>query len=597
MEIVSPENSFLDFNYSENNSCLNEDIIPLPKCDNLAIKAQIQINSETDIKTSTPLYVAISDTTCNVILDEDVEVSPICSLYRFVQDFEGEEVGSDSPYNLCYSEDVTPTITQEFTENPFDEADTDISFEMLENPTDGTEFIIYVEDKIYRFARRIGFSVITIGNVTEKRIGSGVQNAQPSFLNYMNAIFDTLYGTTTTQVGDVFTISGLPVGSYFQNNGTVTSVTGTTPTTNIGKNFIYNGGEIKFYSFSTLGNIYSFETSLIGTQSYKFRFYYNSTYNDITGNIIVYDGVDTVSYPIEFLEYDGYIDVSHFATNTAITTITIDISTTGYSNGLSITRIEQYDTVFFNVTTNASGNIPIGNYSKTELINQISNVLGFDFDCEFVSCCVIPEIEFTVTLPDDDTEYVYTLTPYWQKGFINYPETSINEISENCFTYSILDENKEVIACSNVFQKENDCCYVSKIEYSNNEDAFGFSYPTGVTNTIELPFFVHSPQHLVKEKVYRQTNGTYKRLSADIEKEYECETDYFAEFQHDKLITALKHDTVILTSNRLGFTDHVSQQGDYKMDWNSKIEFTAKAEFKLRKYFNGKNNNCGTNCN
>jgi hypothetical protein len=153
-----------------------------------------------------------------------------------------------------------------------------------------------------------------------------------------------------------------------------------------------------------------------------------------------------------------------------------------------------------------------------------------------------------------------------------------------------------LVACSNLFEKVEDCCFVTKIEYSNNEDAFGFTYPTGVTNSVNFPFFLHSPQYPTTEKIYKQTNGQYRRLSADIEKEYECETDYIQESYHDKLITALKHDTLIVTSNRLGFTTQMSQQGDYSPDWNSKIEFTSKAEFKLKKYFNGKNSNCGANC-
>lgn len=612
MEIISPENSFLDFNYFEDTTCLNEDIIPLPKCDNLAIKAQIEIDSDEDITIDTPLYIAISDTTCNVILDEDIQITPICSKYKFVTTIEDVVIDETSPYNLCNPDADEPTETIEFLTNPFDEiTSTDLEFDLELSPI-GNQLQLYINNNVYILGWNSSplmpeMVVSQQDNVYFVLLSTFTPSGDAGKINqlkvFLQDVLDVNEGTTTTVSSNTFTIEDVPTGSYLNNYAFIENINSVTASTNVGEFIYWNNNQLIYYqSNESAGTpLYKFEnTGMQLDDSYEFRIYYTSFYNDIEGEITFDDGTNPpTTVLVNFDEYDGYIVVNYEATATSTHTITIDITNVGtHKTGLSINKIERYNSILFNVTQNISGNIPVGNYYKPELIALISELIGQDFDCEFTSCCEIPEIEFIAVIQaDDEFDYHYKLTQHWQKGFINYPETSIYDISENCFTYAVLDANKEVIACSNVFQKQNDCCYITKIEYSNNEDAFGFSYPTGVTNMIELPFFVHSPQHLVKEKIYKQTNGTYKRLSAEIEKEYECETDYFAEFQHDKLITALKHDTVIVTSNRLGFTDTVTQQGDYKMDWNSKIEFTAKAEFKIRKYFNGKNNNCGTSCN
>lgn len=236
--------------------------------------------------------------------------------------------------------------------------------------------------------------------------------------------------------------------------------------------------------------------------------------------------------------------------------------------------------------------IPVGTYSRQELKALISAGLGFEFDCQFTTCCDVPKISFE-TQPVEETTLTYELTEYWNKGFIDYPD---NPITDTCFTYVILDSEKEVIACSNEFTSNVDCCFISTIEYGNNEDAFGFSYPAGVTNMIQLPFYPNQPQYKTKEDIYRTTGGRYRRLNADIEKEWACETDYMATDIHDKLITALKHDYVRIVSERFGIDDEVVQDGDYEVDWNEPTDFDAKAEFKVKKYFNGKNTNCGSGC-
>lgn len=605
MNIISPEFSFLDFNYIDNDVCDNEQIASMPVCNDLSIKAQFSIESETEIPTTEPLYIAIADEDCNIILDNDIEVTPICSKYKFLTTYEDNPVPETDIFNLCNTDNDEPINVQEFTTNPFDLITSDdLEFELELSPV-GYQLQFYFNSNIYIFefdstlpdSEQYRFT--QIDNVYFiKVVSSDPMKRSSNFLLALNELIDINEGTTSSLLTGVFTIADVPIGSYLNSYDFIQNISTVTSSTNIGQYFYWNDNKINYYSIGTPTDIlYSYEQALTATQWYEFKIDYSTIYTDIVGTITFDNGIDAPTVEnIEFNEFNGTISVSYLATQTATHTITIELTdVNGHINGLSFNSIKLYDSAIFTVTTNISGNIPTGEYTKSELIALISDILGFDFDCEFTSCCEVPEIEFETT-PFNDQYYVYKLTPYWQKGFINFPELPLDDIDVNCFTYVILDSAKELIACSNLFHKETDCCYITKIEYSNNEDSFGFTYPTGVTNMVSLPFFLHSPSYPTTEKIYKQTNGQYKRLSADIEKEYECETDYFNEAIHDKLITALKHDIIIVTSNRLGITDQMTQQGDYNLNWNSKIEFTAMAEFKLKKYFNGKNSNCGANC-
>jgi hypothetical protein len=604
LNIISPEFSFLDFDYFEySDACDSEALNALPMCD-LGIKGQIEIETDEDLPTTTPIYIAIADSDCNVIYDADIEVTPICSLYKFYTDFEGDEVLVTNPYNLCNTDNDTPTETIEFITNPFDEiTSTDLEFDMI-SATLATELQIYCENKIYIIRRNdggvIGYTYTQTEDVYIVYIEGTVASNRAFILKaFLNEVFDVNHGTTSTYSGVTVNIANIPAGSYLNNYGLIGNISTVTASTNTGNWFYWKNSKINFsFTNQTVSDdiVYSFEETLSGSNVYSFKFYYTSIYNDMTGSISFDDGTNPPTViNVNFDSYDGFVEVDFQATLNPCT-ISINVDNNNHINGISFYKIEKYDTLLYNVTNNISGNVPVAVYSRAELIALISDLLGFDFDCEFTSCCTVPDIEFDITLPNDDSVYHYTLTSYWRKGFINFPELPLETIIPECFTYAILDSNKDLVACSNLFEKVEDCCFVTKIEYSNNEDAFGFTYPTGVTNSVNFPFFLHSPQYPTTEKIYKQTNGQYRRLSADIEKEYECETDYIQESYHDKLITALKHDTLIVTSNRLGFTTQMSQQGDYSPDWNSKIEFTSKAEFKLKKYFNGKNSNCGANC-
>ena len=606
MNIISPEFSFLDFNYIDNDVCDNESIVSLPVCTDLSIKAQFYIESETETPTTEPLYIAIADEDCNVILDNDIEITPICSNYKFLTIFEDEVVGTDNPYNICSTINDTPITEQLFTTNPFDLITSDdLVFDVLAVSLT-KELQLYIGTDIYL----IRYGTTTEPNYTYNKIDNvyfvtiKLESLLASKLNLRQFLIDVVdanNGTTSSLTSATFTIEDMPANSYLSNNDFADNILTVTASTNLGKWFYWKNNKLNYSYTNEVADdtkLYSYEQALTDSQWYEFKIAYSSIYTDIVGTVTFDNGVDAPTVEnIVFDSFSGVITVPYLGVATSTYTITIELTdVNGHVNGLFIESIKSYETVLYNVTNDISGNVPEAQYTRSELIALISEILGFDFDCEFTSCCEVPEIEFEIKLPDDDTIYSFTLTPYWQKGFINFPELPLDDIDVNCFTYVILDSNKELIACSNLFHKETDCCYITKIEYSNNEDSFGFTYPEGVTNMVSLPFYLHSPSYPTTEKIYKQTNGQYKRLSADIEKEYECETDYFNDAIHDKLITALKHDIIIVASNRLGITDQMTQQGDYNLNWNSKIEFTAMAEFKLKKYFNGKNSNCGANC-
>lgn len=607
MNIISPEFSFLDFNYIDNDVCDNEQIASFPVCNDLSIKAQFSIESETETPTTEALYIAIADEDCNVILDNDIEVTPICSKYKFLTTYEDNPVPETDIFNLCNTDNDEPISVQDFTSNPFDLITSDdLTFTFNGSTTPGQTTALYINNYIFIFKAGNSYSVNILGNIYQITldVDDGSNDAKMTALkNAIVANVDPLCGTTTTFILSTtssYTIANIPTGSYINNTlGFLTSVNALMVSGNVSYGLIYYGDKINYIDFGIKYTdiLYSYEQALTATQWYEFKIAYSAIYTDIVGTVTFDNGVDAPTVEnIVFDSFSGVIKVAYLAVATSTYTITIELTdVNGHINGLSFNSIKLYDSAIFTVTANISGNIPSGEYTKSELIALISDILGFDFDCEFTSCCEVPEIEFETT-PFNDQYYVYKLTPYWQKGFVNFPELPLDDIDVNCFTYVILDSAKELIACSNLFHKETDCCYITKIEYSNNEDSFGFTYPEGVTNMVSLPFYLHSPSYPTTEKIYKQTNGQYKRLSADIEKEYECETDYFNDPIHDKLITALKHDNIIVTSNRLGITDQMTQQGDYNLNWNSKIEFTAMAEFKLKKYFNGKNSNCGANC-
>ena len=611
MEIISPEFSFLNFGLKEYPECYDIEPMPLPKCGDLAIKAQIEFLTDELIPVTTPYYVAIADTACNVIEDEDINITPICSTYKFRTFYTEEpdlpDLGDDNIYNLCYDEGA-PIETITFDTNPFDEiTSTTLEF-VVSVPVLFNGIQLYIGNKSYIMEYDFTFvsssySFTQMGDTyfVKLKVSSVGNSPSLNLRSFLQDVVDVNHGTTSS--GSIYDIQilNVPSGSYFNTYGAASSVTGTTPSTNIGRFFYYTGSGVAYknlYSTLSASTYYEFQDTLSATDIVRYAIEYNAVYNDFEFEITIDDGLNPVTtIPATISEYTGNIEFTYVALNTGVHEIRLKITDNkNHRDGFEILSIKKYTSTVFNVVSSMSGygyvEIPVGTYSRQELKALISAGLGIDFDCQFTSCCDVPMISFIVA-PVEETLLTYELTEYWNKGYIDYPD---NPITETCFTYAILDSEKEVIACSNEFTTNVDCCFISTIEYGNNEDAFGFTYPDGVTNMIQLPFYPNKPQYKTKEDIYRTTGGKYRRLNADIEKEWTCETDYMTTDMHDKLITALKHDYVRIVSERFGIDDEVVQDGDYEVDWNEPTDFDAKAEFKVKKYFNGKNTNCGSGC-
>ena len=226
MNIISPEFSFLDFNYIDNDVCDNESIVSLPVCTDLSIKAQFYIESETEIPTTEALYIAIADEDCNVILDNDIEVTPICSKYKFLTTYEDNPVPETDIYNLCNTDNDEPISVQDFTTNPFDLiTSTDLEYEVEFSPI-GKQFQLYCQGKLYIFYWTVddfganGYSYSVIDNIyyvaIELDISAGGRIHMRKFLE---DVFDVNHGTTTTFniSTNVMTMANMPTGSYLNN--------------------------------------------------------------------------------------------------------------------------------------------------------------------------------------------------------------------------------------------------------------------------------------------------------------------------------------------------------------------------------------------
>jgi hypothetical protein len=80
--IVSPINSFVDFNTPGTDCLGNERDVSLPVYNNFGIKFQIKIEDEL-LPVDTVFYAAVCDEDCETIYDPGYEVIPICSRFKF----------------------------------------------------------------------------------------------------------------------------------------------------------------------------------------------------------------------------------------------------------------------------------------------------------------------------------------------------------------------------------------------------------------------------------------------------------------------------------------------------------------------------------
>lgn len=610
LNITSPEFSFLTFNQTTTD-CSDENPLLLPVCENAKIKAQFNIDGDLDIENK--LYVAICDSNCDLIYDENIEVTPVCNRYKWFSLYdETEPLPIEDPYNICNLNGDGSNLfpNPNYNTNPFSKATTtDLSFELVGSISNNKYFTLYLNDQCIVFKKGGSTTFTQLGKLWIARFPNLLSSEK--IAEFLQDNIDSLVGTTTSESLGVITISNVPTETYIDDTAYSILTDITSVSTGVAgiyaKNIYYNFDtkQINYYAFDTVDLEATLKTDVVMANSSNYIIKYGyATINDFNHTFKIFNSsnVEVFSNNINPLptSFTGENVVLYFIAPIDDTfTFVFSFIPENQTDQIAFDNVYVIDSPLINVTSSVSTTgytpIPNGTYNKEELYALLKEILEIDFDCEFINCCKeFTRIEFTHVA--DEVTIIYKFSHLWNVGYIDFPEVDVYDISSDCFSYCILNEAKEQIACSNLFKKQTDCCYVSAIEYSSNENSMSFFYPTGVTNYIQLPFYVHSPEYPKKETIYKRTNGTYARLATDIEKEYACESEYLNEEMHNKLVTALNHDTLILTSNRLGFTAQVTQQGDYTPQWNNKIDFTAMAEFKLRKYFNGKNNNCGTNC-
>jgi hypothetical protein len=158
------------------------------------------------------------------------------------------------------------------------------------------------------------------------------------------------------------------------------------------------------------------------------------------------------------------------------------------------------------------------------------------------------------------------------------PPAYLSKTSITCFKYSV------------------DKCFTSRITYGNNEDAFGFFYPSTLTfNAIRLPMYASNPAFDIEQKTYVRSNGERTKVFARLAKKYKFVTDFLTEELHQKLVVALNHDTVLIATS----TDYQLEctfENEYNQDFPSIMQGMNvwPADFQVYETpFNEINNNCG----
>lgn len=163
-----------------------------------------------------------------------------------------------------------------------------------------------------------------------------------------------------------------------------------------------------------------------------------------------------------------------------------------------------------------------------------------------------------------------------------------------CFRIAIENVTKAEIHYSNVLFRESKDTYLTTVEYSSNEDTYGFSYPAGVSNMVTLPMYALNPKYTEDRKVYIKSNKQYKVLHASIEKEWTVQTAPLADELHERINVLLAHDNITFSNRKINGT--VVKNDEYKINWDDtqwgERTAVAGATFSINTVFAGRNSNC-----
>lgn len=103
------------------------------------------------------------------------------------------------------------------------------------------------------------------------------------------------------------------------------------------------------------------------------------------------------------------------------------------------------------------------------------------------------------------------------------------------------------LAISNKIAIVNDCENVF-LKYKGNVNQYGFEYENDETfyQQVRIGAYLRSDVPEIKEKVYRKSNGEFRRGNTIVDKKVNLETDLIDEPTRDALAVALKHSDVII---------------------------------------------------
>jgi len=178
--------------------------------------------------------------------------------------------------------------------------------------------------------------------------------------------------------------------------------------------------------------------------------------------------------------------------------------------------------------------------------------------------------------------------------------TSNNTITEGEFSDEFSDEflidvdtiDYTSAIISNCFKRHYNDCFLTVLEYYNDEDYADFNYCNAVNfvNRVRLPFHLDKPKYIEDKVVYRKSNGQIKQTKSLLTKEYQFFTEHMSELFHDKMAIALAHDNISVIGVR--YSGGISKNGEYTPEWTDNI-CVAPVEIKvLATPFALRNNNC-----
>ncbi len=179
------------------------------------------------------------------------------------------------------------------------------------------------------------------------------------------------------------------------------------------------------------------------------------------------------------------------------------------------------------------------------------------------------------------------------------PDLSDSLAPNECFRLRM--RTYDMISYSNMLcYMVDDDDYLSSLQYYCNEPQFGFPFGEYVISRfvtrqnivkVALPIHLSAAQYKQTDKIYETRTGEQIVLYANINKEYEGETDYIPEEWHEKIVTALSCDEVYINDERVTKSDSYEIDHDNYTYSDCGIRLT-RATFKVKTNVIQRNSNC-----